>query len=104
MKKLNKTTAAILSGFLFCGSMVTGLFSKMANLAHADETLGDKVQDAGTDVKRDTKKSVRGMKRSGRKATGNDNVLKDGKDALNDAGDNIEAGAKKAKRKHLHHK
>lgn len=65
----------------------------------ADESLTDKVQNTGTDMKRDTKKGVRKMKRKARKAAGKDTVGKDIKDGVNDLGDNIDAGVTKAKRK-----
>ena len=65
----------------------------------ADESTTEKVQNTGTDIKRDTKKNVRKMKRRIRKATGNDTVGKDIKDGANDLGDTIDAAATKAKRK-----
>jgi hypothetical protein len=69
------------------------------NPAKADETAGEKVQNAGTDVKRDAKKAGRDVKRSARKATGRNTVGHEVRDKVNDAKDDVRAGAKKAKRK-----
>ena len=63
-----------------------------------EATIGRWFKKAG-DAKTDAKKSTRKAKRHMRKATGNDNVGKDLKDAGNDASDDISNTAKKAKNK-----
>ena len=73
-------------------------FSSLA-LAHDDDKTMDKLKDKAGDVKTDAKRANRKMKRKVRKARGDDNVLKDARDELNDAGDNISNEADKAKRK-----
>ena len=69
------------------------------HLSHADESISDKAADAGTDLQKNTSKMVRKGKRHMRKATGNDNAVKDSRDKLNDMGDDLSAGAKKTRRK-----
>ncbi len=65
----------------------------------AEETVGEKVQNAAGDVKTSVKKSHRAAKRHTRKALGNDSVLKDAKDKVQDTGDDLSNDAKKLKRK-----
>ena len=90
--------------FIFKGMALSGLLALMGgyglnSVVHAEESASDHVKDAGTDLKKDSQKSMRKMKRHGRKATGNDNVGKDAKDKVNDAADDINATATKTKRK-----
>jgi len=67
--------------------------------SHAEESDTNKVKDAVGDTATDTKKAVRKGKRHVRKATGNDNAVKDAKDKVNDAGDDLSNESDKAKRK-----
>jgi hypothetical protein len=68
-------------------------------LSLAEESTVNKVKDDAGDVKTNTKKLARTTKRKVRKATGNDNVLKDAKDKANDVGDDVSNEADKAKRR-----
>ena len=75
--------------------------------SHAEENLGEKVEEKAGEVKKDAKAVGRKMKKkvrdvnctSERKMNGECGVVPDAKDALNNAGDNIEHGAKKVKNK-----
>jgi uncharacterized membrane protein YtjA (UPF0391 family) len=64
---------------------------------NADDSTGAKVQKSADDASTSVKKGTRTAKRKVRKATGNDNIAKDAKDKVNDAGDDISNSAKKAK-------
>jgi len=77
------------------GLMASGIIPS----ARAEETVGEKIENAGGDAKKDTKKSWRKAKRKHRKATGANNVGKDIKDSAEQAGDEVGHGAKKIKRK-----
>jgi uncharacterized membrane protein YtjA (UPF0391 family) len=70
-----------------------------ASSSFADENIGEKVEGEVRDTSVDAKKSVRKAKRHQRKRQGTDTVGKDAKDAMDDASDSVEAGAKKAKNK-----
>ena len=71
----------------------------VTSLSFAEETTTEKVENTAGDVKRDAKKSGRKFKRKVRKATGNDSVVEDAKDGLNNTGDAIGNAADKAKNK-----
>jgi hypothetical protein len=75
------------------------ILSSRSQVAVAEESVGDKMQDAAGDAKTDMKKAGRGLKQTGRKAVGKDNIAKDAKDKMNDVGDDVSNGAEKAKRK-----
>jgi hypothetical protein len=65
----------------------------------AEESAGNKVQDAAGDASAKTKKVVRKGKQKVRKAVGTDTMGKDIKDKVNDVGDDVSNEANKAKRK-----
>jgi hypothetical protein len=71
----------------------------MSYSARAEETAGEKVQNAGDEAWKDTKKGGRKLKKKTRDATGNSSVKEDVKDSANNAGDSLETGAKKVERK-----
>jgi hypothetical protein len=75
------------------------LSSAVLSIAHADESVGEKVENKAGDMKTDAKKEHRAAKRHARKAHGTDNVAKDAKDKMNDAGDGVSNEAEKTKRK-----
>lgn len=83
-------------GVMLASTLALGLAA--APFAHAED-FGNKAADATGDVKTQTKKSVRTAKRNVRKATGNDSAVKDARDSVNDAGDQMQNDAAKAKRK-----
>jgi hypothetical protein len=78
-------------------SMAFGYFSAAVTLA--EETTGEKIQNHVDDAKKDTKKTFRKAKRKTRDAMGNGSIVKDAKDGIDDASDEITTGAKKIKRK-----
>jgi hypothetical protein len=82
--------------------ITAALFTMSAGLsysARAEETTGEKVQNAGDEGWKDTKKAGRKMKKKTRDATGNSSVKEDVKDGANNVGDSVETGAKKVERK-----
>ncbi len=70
-----------------------------ANFATADETVGEKVENAADDVSKDAKKGHRNLKRASRNARGKGSVVEDAKDGVNNAGDDVSHEVKKAKNK-----
>jgi hypothetical protein len=66
--------------------------------ARAEDTTTT-MQNKAEDVKADSKKGMRKMKRKGRKAMGTDTAGKDMKDAANDMGDDMHAAGQKIKHK-----
>ncbi len=83
--------------FLTIGSVA--LMTGLVSFAFAEETTIEKVQAATGDAKVSTKKAARKVRKKVRDATGNDSVVKDAKDSLNNAGDDVSNAAKKAKNK-----
>jgi hypothetical protein len=71
---------------------MTGLPSAMA-----DDTAGDKVENAASATKTKTKKALRGGKRHARNATGNESKVEDAKDKAKDAQDDVKNEETKAK-------
>ena len=88
-----KTLMALLAGVVFF------LAAGVSLTAVANETTGEKIESKMDETGKDMKKSGRKMKRKIRNATGRGSLGKDLKDAGNDAGDEIDTGAKKLKRK-----
>jgi hypothetical protein len=78
--------------FIYLSSIGLIAISSQVVAVHADETAGEKVQNAAGDAKTDAKKDVR-------TATGNDSIGKDAKDKANDVGDDISNNADKVDRK-----
>jgi hypothetical protein len=67
--------------------------------ARAEETAGEKVQNAGDEAWKDTKKGGRKLKKKTRDATGNSSAKEDMKDSAKNVGDSVETGANKVERK-----
>lgn len=65
----------------------------------AKETTGEKMQNAAEDAGNDMKQEGRKARKKMRDHSGHGDAGKDTKDALRNAGDEIETGARKAKRK-----
>lgn len=68
-------------------------------MTQAEETTGEKIENKAGDIKTDAKKTGRKVRREARKATGQDSVIKDAKDKVHDASDDVSNAAKKAKNK-----
>lgn len=92
---LRKVSAWVVLG-LFAGLGAQGM---SANSVHADENMGEKVENKADEMTKDTKSTVRKGKRKARNATGHGSTTEDVKDASKDAGDEISHGAKKVKNK-----
>ena len=86
-------TAKVLLRKSYCGIIFIFLLSALA----VDAAESMKTSDAVQDVKTDTKKSVRTLKRHGRKAVGTDSAAKDVKDKVSDVQDDLEGSAHKVK-------
>lgn len=67
--------------------------------AFADETATEKAATAKDEAVKDAKQEGRKAKKKLRDATGNSSIKKDAQDAAQNVGDELEAGARKAKRK-----
>ena len=94
-------SAMLARSLLYCVDMKIRLVSKILvalavvvlfapAVSSAEDTLETKVKDQSSDTKTSVKKGVRHMKKGARKATGTDTPVKDAKDHLNDAGDDIQ--------------
>lgn len=66
--------------------------------AHADDSLGTKLQNDAADAKKDVKKSGRKFKKTVRNKTGHGSVKKDIGDKVDDVKDNVSTEAGKIKR------
>jgi hypothetical protein len=75
--------------------IVVCALTSVVSFAIAEDTE-TKVKDAASDAKTNVKKGARKVARKGRKATGNDNVINDGKDKVNDVKDDMKNAGEKA--------
>ena len=76
-----------------------GLGGVAAIPVSADDTAGDKVENAGSETKTSVKKKYRAGKRHARNATGNEDKVQDAKDKVKDAEDEVENEETKVKNK-----
>jgi hypothetical protein len=83
------------SNCFFAFSALSGAFGSHF-LAVASDNAETQVQDAGTDLKTGTNKNVRKVKRGMRKATGQDSIVKDAGDHVNDSVDDVKGSLEKA--------
>ena len=77
------------------GIAAVAAVSVWSHSVRANETLGDKVDDAATEVKKTGRSVKRKTKKAVRKAQGKDNVVDDVKDRVDEAGGNIKDELKK---------
>lgn len=71
----------------------------VAPMARADETIGDKADKTAVDAKKTGRAVHRKGKKAARKATGNDNVVDDAKDRIDESAKNAKDDVKHTKRK-----
>ena len=74
-----------------------------SQLAMAGTNTADKADRAATDVKKNARSVKRDAKKAGRKVTGNESVVKDGKDKISDMGKDVKDEAKVQNRKAKRH-
>jgi uncharacterized membrane protein YtjA (UPF0391 family) len=78
-------------------ALMFGFSFSLPQKAHADESAGQKVNDAAHDTTTTAKKKSRHAKKEVRDATGNHSVKEDVKDSAKDAKDDVSNSADKAK-------
>ena len=100
-----KTTKSLTKSSAILKTLSTlGLIALIAGAAsipdsRADDTMETKVKNTAEDAKTNSKKKVRKGKKAVRDATGNGDVVKDAKDSINNAGDDIKGSANKLNNK-----